>query len=111
MIYINKNSSSIIIPRHTFENGTQYYLIASSNLSNDVVLVNKGNNVSTNSLYYEFALSNLSKLSAAEYEYTLYTTTNNVKNILERGLLTFGQYNREVTVNNTFNPVKKQYNG
>ena len=108
MVYINENSGSITIPRHTFtDSGNGYDLILTSNLSNEVVLVNKGNNISTNSLYYKFALNSLTALNVGEYTYKL--VSDDV--VLEIGLLTFGNYQRTVIVNNTFNTNKIQYNG
>ena len=107
MVYINSNSGTVTIPKHVSSTG-DYTLVLTSNLSNDVVLVENGGNISTNSLYYKFALDNLSNLNVGEYTYTLYDAT---KNAVEVGLLTFGEYKREVTVNNTFNKEKIQYNG
>lgn len=107
MVYINNNSGTITIPKHTITTGT-YTLILSSNLSDEVVLVEDGGDISTNSLYYKFALDNLSFLNVGEYTYKLYDVDNNV---IETGLLTFGNFERQVIVNNTFNKEKIQYNG
>ena len=108
MVYINEISGNITIPRHTFDNSEGYSLILTSNLSNSVVLINNGKNISTNQLYYKFAIDSLENLNVGEYRYSLY---NNSEILLETGLLTFGEYKREVIVNNTFNKEKKQYNG
>jgi len=107
MVYINSNSGTITIPKHT-ESVGNYKLLLTSNLSNDVVLVENGGNISTNSLYYKFALGSLTNLNVGEYTYTLYDST---KNAVEVGLLTFGDFERQVIVNNTFNKEKIQYNG
>ena len=109
MVYINETSGSITIPRHTFTSGNGYDLVLTSNLSNEVVLVEKGNNISTNSLYYKFGVDSqkISLLNEGEYTYKLYSDDV----VLEFGLLTFGNYQREVLVNNTFNLNKIQYNG
>lgn len=107
MVYINENSGTISIPRHTFDTSDNYTLLVSSNLSDDVILVEDGGNISTNDLYYKFALSNLNYLNVGEYTYKLY---NNFK-VIETGLLMYSNFNREVIVNNTFNRSKKQYNG
>lgn len=108
MVYINENSGSITIPRHTFTcSGNGYNLILTSNLCNEVLLVRNGNNISTNSLYYKFELYNLTDLNVGEYTYKL--ICDDV--VLEWGLLTFGNYQRTVIVNNTFNTNKIQYNG
>lgn len=106
MVYIHENSGSITIPRHTFTNSEGYDLILTSNLSNEVLLVENGNNISTNDLYYKFALNTLD-LNIGEYTYKL--ISDDV--VLETGLLTYGNYERLVIVNNTFNTNKIQYNG
>lgn len=108
MVYINSNSGTITIPKHTnvlSESG--YTLILTSNLSDDVVLVENGGNISTNSLYYKFALYSLNGLNVGEYTYTLYDDSEQV---VEVGLLTYGNFERQVIVNNTFNREKIQYN-
>lgn len=107
MVYINENSGSITIPRHLFEGGGMFDVILTSNLSDEVVLVSNGTNISTNPLYYKFAIDSLEGLNVGEYTYRV--LGNHVE--LERGLLTFGNYKREVIVNNTFNTNKIQYNG
>lgn len=109
MVYINDTSGTITIPKHmevVSESG--YTMILTSNLSNNVVLVKNGGNISTNSLYYKFALNNLSSLNVGEYTYTLYDDSENV---VEVGLLTFGTFKRQIIVNNTFDRKKIQYNG
>jgi len=108
MIYINENSGTINIPRHTFITDGDYTLVVSSNVSTDVILVENGSNISTNTLYYKFPIDNLELLNVGEYTYTLYDGSNH---ILEQGLLMFGNFNRTVIVNNTFNKEKIQYNG
>lgn len=107
MVYINENSGTINIPRHTFGSIGNYTLLVSSNLSNDVILVDDGGNISTNNLYYKFALSNLDNLNVGEYTYKLYSGSA----VIETGLLMFGNFNKTVIVNNTFNKGKIQYNG
>ena len=107
MVYINENSGTISIPRHTFYSDGEYTLILTSNISNEVILVEDGNNISTNTLYYKFALGNLDTLNVGEYTYKLFDSDG----MIETGLLMFGNFNRVVTVNNTFNKEKIQYNG
>lgn len=107
MVYINENSGTISIPRHTFDTSGNYTLLISSNLSGEIILVDDGGNISTNDLYYKFALSNLESLNVGEYTYKLYKDSV----VLETGLLMFGNFNRTVIVNNTFNNEKIQYNG
>ena len=99
MVYINDASGTITIPKHTDTTGT-YTMILTSNLSDDVVLVENGGDISTNSLYYKFALNNLSGLNVGEYTYRLLD-----------GSEMFGTFKRQVIVNNTFNKEKIQYNG
>lgn len=108
MVYINDTSGTITIPKHTETTGT-YNLTLTSNLSDDVVLVENSGNISTNSLYYKFTLNNLSNLNVGEYTYSLYDNTS--KTIVEQGLLTFGTFERQIIVNNTFDKEKIQYNG
>lgn len=107
MVYINENSGTISIPRHTFNTSGDYKLVVTSNISNDVILVEDGNNISTNTLYYKFALGSLTNLNVGEYTYKLYV----LNDVIETGLLTYGNFNRVVTVNNTFNNEKIQYYG
>lgn len=107
MVYINDTSGTITIPKHTETTGT-YNLILTSNLSDEVVLVENGGDISTNSLYYKFTLGNLSNLNVGEYTYTLYDALGNA---VEQGLLTFGTFKRQIIVNNTFDKEKIQYNG
>lgn len=109
MVYINDTSGTITIPKHMdVVSDSGFTLILTSNLSNNVVLVENGGDISTNSLYYKFALNNLSSLNVGEYTYTLYDDSENA---VEVGLLTFGTFERQVIVNNTFNGEKIQYNG
>lgn len=108
MVYINENSGTVTIPRHTQYTYGGYTLSISSNVSDTIDLVTDGNNISTNPLYYRFVLGSLDNISVGDYHYKLYDAENN---LIESGLLSFGSYNREVTVNNTFNNQKIQYNG
>ena len=108
MVYINDLSGTITIPKQTETTGT-YTLVLTSNLSDDVVLVENAGNISTNGLYYKFTLGSLSKLNVGEYTYSLYDNT--LESVVEVGLLTFGTFKRQVIVNNTFNKEKIQYNG
>lgn len=108
MVYINDASGTITIPKHTETTG-KYKLTVTSNLSNEVVLVDDGGNISTNSLYYKFTLDNLNNLNVGEYTYRLYVGKPEV--IVEEGLLTFGTFERQIIVNNTFDKEKIQYNG
>lgn len=107
MIYINENSGTITIPRHTIKGDGSYTLIISSHLSNEVVLVENCGNISTNDLYYKFPLGDLTNLNVGEYTYKLVSDSE----VIETGLLVFGNFNRTVIVNNTFNKQKIQYNG
>lgn len=109
MVYINNTSGTVTIPKHLdIVSDSGFTLILTSNLSDNVVLVKNGGDISTNSLYYKFALNNLSNLNVGEYTYTLYDDSENA---VEVGLLTFGTFERQVIVNNTFNKEKIQYNG
>ena len=108
MVYINSTSGTISIPKHTKTTG-QYRLIVTSNMSDEVVLVPSNDDISTNPFYYKFALSNLDELNVGEYTYKLYN--GELLTLCETGLLTYGEYNREDVVNNTFNNEKIQYNG
>lgn len=107
MIYINETSGTITIPRHNFKGDGSYTLRLSSHLSNDVVLIENGGNISTNNLYYKFTLGDLSNLNVGEYTYKLWSNSE----IIETGLLVFGNFDRKVIVNNTFNKQKIQYKG
>ena len=105
MVYINETSGTVTIPKHTDTDG-KYTLVLSSNLSNTVTIVENGSNISTNPLYYKFAIYNLNLLNVGEYTYTLHNSTE----VVETGLLTFGNFERTVIVNNTTRE-KIQYNG
>lgn len=107
MIYINELSGTINIPKHTSNDYSSFTLKINSNISDEVILVDNGENISTNTLYYKLALNNLNDVNVGEYTYKL--ISDDV--VLEKGLLVFGNYQRCITVNNTFNNRKKQYNG
>lgn len=107
MIYINDTSGTITVPKHSDVYSSGYTVVLSSNLSNDVAIVENGSDISTNPLYYKFALNN-HNLNVGEYTYKLYGDSEDV---LEIGLLTYGEFNREVIVNNTTVKEKIQYNG
>lgn len=111
MVYINQTSGTISIPKHTanYSPNGQYNLVVTSNMSNSVTLVNAGTDISTNTLYYKFELSNLESLNVGEYTYKLYELLS--EETIETGLLTFGDYVRNDVVNNTFDNDKIQYNG
>lgn len=104
MIYIKENSGSINIPKHTHSSGI-YKLLLSSNVTNEIVLVDNENNISTNDLYYKFSI-NPEGIEPGEYTYKLYSDDV----VVEVGLLTFGTYNRSKV---EYNPLtnKIQYNG
>lgn len=108
MIYINEQSGTINIPRHSFGDEDSYTLVVTSNLSDDVTLVEDGGDISTNPLYYKFAIYNLSNLNVGEYTYTLYDKSSE---ILETGLLQFGNFERVIIENTFSNKEKIQYNG
>ena len=107
MVYINDTSGTINIPKHTYVDASTFTLKL-SNISGTIILVADGSDISTNTLYYKFALGNLNNLNVGEYTYTLYDDS---EDMIETGLLTYGNYTREVIVNNTFNNERKQYNG
>lgn len=107
MVYINETSGTINIPRHTFDS-TGAFTLKVSNISGTITLVDSGNDISTNTMYYKFALGSLASLNVGEYTYELFDGSHNM---IETGLLTYGEYTRTVIVNNTFNNEKKQYNG
>lgn len=99
MIYINENTDKIIIPRRSTFVGSTYTLVLSSHLTNDFVLVDNDVNYSSNSLFYEFHLTEPINLYVGEYEYVLYSTNSEV---VERGLLVYGNYDKcDVVVNET----------
>lgn len=110
MIYINDTSGTITIPKHAenIDNASAFTVVLSSNLSNEVIIVENGSDISTNPLYYKFALYNLNYLNVGEYTYKLYGFSESV---LETGLLMYGKFEREVIVNNTTVKEKIQYNG
>ena len=108
MVYINKQSGTISIPRHTHDFHGKYKMKLSSNMSDEVWLVDSGSNISTNLLYYKFELGDLDALNVGEYAYQLTDLAESL--ILEEGLLTFGEYKREVVENNSTRN-KIQYNG
>lgn len=107
MVYINDSSGTITLPKHISAVG-DFTLILSSNMANDVTIVDGGKNISTNSLYYKFTLDNLNLLNVGEYTYVLRDESDN---LIEEGLLMFGKLDREPIVNNTFKKTKIQYNG
>lgn len=108
MIYITELSGSVNVPRHCNGVASAYTMELTSNLTDDITIVENGEDISTNPLYYKFELGDLSSLTVGEYTYTLYDEYGMV---LEKGLLTFGEFQRTAVVNNTFNKQKVQYNG
>lgn len=105
MIYLDIDSEAITIPRHTFNADIELTLHMSSNLSDEIVM--NVTNTSTNSLYYSFPLADTERFNVGEYTYKL---KNDRAVVLESGLITFGDYNRETRSNNT-TINKIQYNG
>lgn len=105
MIYLNENSGCISIPRHTFSDG-YYTLVLTSNLTNEIILVDDKENISTNDSYYKFEITT-DELTPGEYTYELY----NNEVVIELGLITFGSYEKSRVEYDTFNPFKVQYNG
>lgn len=104
MVYIDKNSKDIIIPRHTSIDGTTYTITISSNLSNEFVL---SNNVdySLSQLFYKFRLTEPLNLNVGEYEYIVRSNDT----ILEKGLLVYGDYNSRNSVIKDTKRNKIQY--
>lgn len=109
MIYINEMSGTISIPKHTTASG-HFNLVLTSPLSDTVTLVANGEDISTNDLYYKLTLSSLSDLNVGEYQYSLFEV-DNPADILEVGLLTFGEYSRNIVQNIQTKRNKVQYNG
>ena len=106
MTYIDEIDTELTIPRHTFNESTGYTLELSSNMSDRIVL--SVNNVSNSSLYYTFMLNDKERFNVGEYTYKL---MNPELEILETGMITFGNYTRTVKTNDTTNFNKIQYNG
>lgn len=108
MIYINETSGTISIPRHNKIHSLGLTLVVTSNLSNDITLVEDGGDISTNPLYYKLAISNLGSLNVGEYTYKLY---GDYSEVLETGLLQYGSFERAIIENTFSDKEKKQYNG
>lgn len=107
MVYIDKSSTTITIPRHTKAEDNTYSLVLSSSMSTTYTLVAEMGDTSINPFFYTFPLDNWN-IADGEYSYKL---LNSEDVILETGLITVGSYDRTgVIVNNTSNQ-KVQYNG
>lgn len=109
MIYINDTSGTISIPRHNKIHSLRFTLVVTSNLSNDIKLVEHGGDISTNPLYYKLSLGSLDSLNVGEYTYKLYGDFS--EEVLETGLLQYGSFERAIIENTFSDKEKKQYNG
>lgn len=107
MVYIDKTSTLITIPKHTKEESYTYSLVLSSSMATTYTLVDKMGNTSINPFFYSFPLGNWN-IADGEYQYKL---LNSEDVVLECGLITIGSYDRNgVVMKNTSNE-KVQYNG
>ena len=107
MIYINTNQT-ISIPRHSMNDSKTYSLQIQSRMTDPIIIVENQNDISTNAFYYEFPLSLPETLYEGEYTYILVTEDGQV---VETGLLSYGEYSRLGVVSN-HSPINKiQYNG
>lgn len=112
MVYIDNLSEFVYIPRHNNETSEAYSVELTSRIHTDSInLVENQENVSDTPLYYKLRLAMvLSSIPTGEYEYTLY---GDFGEVLEKGLLTFGDYRPEWKPGYTFDPYfnrKRQYN-
>ena len=108
MVYIESNEEKITIPRHTFEEYEAYTMTLASNMFNPTTIVDGMGNISANTYYYEFLVEIPTTLPIGEYQYTL---TNASGEVLELGLLTYGNFDKVGMVSNNASNQKIQYNG
>lgn len=106
MVYIDKHSEIITIPRHTQTDYSTYSLVLSSSMSTTFTLVDEMGNISTNPFFYSFPLDS-KEIAEGEYSYKLISEDV----ILESGLVTYGSYTRSGLVMNNTSNQKLQYNG
>lgn len=96
MIYINKDTNILQIPRHNRNVQSIYNLILVNNYSKDNNLYQNLEDVSQNKYFYEFNID-CSQLIDGEYTYKL---LNNDDTEYEHGLLVCGELNN---INITYN--------
>lgn len=107
MIYINELSSVISIPKHSVTYSDRFTVVLSSHLTNEFIIVNDEENISTNFLYYKFPITQL-EIPVGEYTYKVISPSSEV---VETGLLVYGNYQRGDVVSNTFSKQIIQYEG
>ena len=112
MVYIDKNSKYITIPRHTKEygesnRGFMVYLSAPSYPC--TTLVAGINNTNESDFYWKFNINGTKPLNIGEYTYEVEDIRT--KEIIEKGLLVYGDYTKEEvkSINNNKKNVQLKY--
>ena len=116
MIWIDKSSLYIEIPRHSAALGTRYKIKFINVLTKQEYVLEVGESESDSALLYRFRIDNLTLGDEGEYEYYLSMLEDvegeQVAMLIESGLMAYGNYVRENT--HTFEPQENtivQFNG
>lgn len=117
MIWINNNSDSIQIPKHTETNGETYNLKLINDTTKKEYVFDHLYDRSDSALLYEFEFTPPALMDEGQYSYYLNgvisTESGDVENLTESGLLIFGNYQRQTDVSE-FTPETNtiiQFNG
>lgn len=105
MIYIQKDTKIIQIPKHVDTYNTEFTLVLYNPIDNKSYSFSGLRSVGTD-LIYEFEDLNFSDLTNGEYEYSL----SDVEQTLENGLVQIGDY-KKINKQYETTTTGKQYNG
>lgn len=120
MIWINDESETIQIPRHTGIAGDSYSLTLLNETTRQSFEFPNLSNISTDALLYEFEFVVDENMDEGQYSYMLYAHTviddqgTEVSSMIESGLLIYGDYEREEDEVSEYDPEINtiiQFNG
>lgn len=92
MVYINKETEEVKIPRHYKKDFDAYSIILKSPLNNETILSACNPNLSTNNFFYKFTIDSLEGLNVGEYTYEVYGVKDEANTLVETGLMVYGDY-------------------
>ena len=115
MIWINKNTTILEIPKHTSFIGERYGIKLKNVLTSNEYNFTAEMSASNSALLYKFQVGELPTMDVGEYEYELYAFNTiegqEVRTKIESGLLNYGDYTRETSQYEPEANTIIQYNG
>lgn len=110
MIYIDKNTTQITLPKHnTGVNAEAFDVVIKSQINNVYTIAKDAMDISTNRLRYVFEIVPNSVIEAGEYEYNIFISETQEK--IENGLLIYGEYTKPKIISTDVQRKNLVFNG